>query len=251
MSILFCIFVVLINNIMQSKEIITAPIADAITPSGVVDKPSACGAFIPPTMKMIEDLGYQYLNPTNKQKSHIAIFECPYCKRQFKTRVSDVERNAISSCGCKTIEFRVSHRKCHKMSTSRLYRIWAAVKQRATNHNIPNHRRYVDRGITICNEWLKFEPFMEWALVNGYSEKLTIDRINNDGNYEPSNCRWVTKHENDLNRDFSKYKYAQERENHKWRVRLCRNKRIVFQGHFNSKEEAISAKNEFLKNYNN
>lgn len=81
----------------------------------------------------------------------------------------------------------------HDMSRTILYRRWIDMKQRCFNPNCCNYKYYGARGITICDEWLDFKNFAEWSLKNGYSKELSIDRINNDGNYEPNNCRWTTK----------------------------------------------------------
>lgn len=83
---------------------------------------------------------------------------------------------------------------------TRLYRIWNGMKQRCSNPNDPSYRIYGGRGIKVCDDWIKFVPFRDWALANGYEDTLTIDRINPDGNYEPSNCRWATKKEQAHNR---------------------------------------------------
>jgi hypothetical protein len=59
---------------------------------------------------------------------------------------------------------------------------------------------YGGKGVTVCEEWQTFEPFYEWSITNGYRDNLSIDRINNDGNYEPGNCKWSTPQEQALNR---------------------------------------------------
>ena len=82
-------------------------------------------------------------------------------------------------------------------SQTRLYHIWANMRERCSNKNGKEFHCYGGRGITVCQEWEKsFESFKEWALANGYAENLTIDRINNDSNYSPENCRWITLSEN-------------------------------------------------------
>lgn len=83
----------------------------------------------------------------------------------------------------------------HGMSGTRLHRIWTEMKTRCLNQNDCHYKWYGARGISVCDEWLDFVPFSEWALSNGYKDDLTIDRIDNDGNYEPSNCRWITQSE--------------------------------------------------------
>jgi hypothetical protein len=100
------------------------------------------------------------------------------------------------SCGCLT-----KARFTHRSTGTRLHGIWGDMKNRCNNPRHKGFKNYGGRGIKICEDWQKdFSIFKVWAIANGYSETLKIERINNDGNYEPDNCKWAT----DLEQSFNK-----------------------------------------------
>ena len=89
----------------------------------------------------------------------------------------------------------------HALKKTRLYGIWLQIKNRCFNSNTGRYKDYGGRGITMCDEWKdNFQTFYDWSMSHGYSDDLTIDRIDNNGNYEPSNCRWVTVKEQNRNK---------------------------------------------------
>lgn len=100
------------------------------------------------------------------------------------------------SCGCLLSEESSKRAKTHGMSKTRLFNIWTGMHDRCYNPNRKEYESYGGRGIQVCDEWKdNFQAFYDWSMENGYSDDLSIDRQENEGNYEPSNCRWTTRKE--------------------------------------------------------
>lgn len=115
------------------------------------------------------------------------------------------------NCKCKGYKVIRGEATTHNSTKTRLYKIWAGMHERCNREKHPHFSDYGGRGITICEEWNDFSKFKEWANENGYSENLTLDRIDNNGNYESSNCRWVTMKEQQNNKRNSHFlEYAGE-----------------------------------------
>lgn len=117
------------------------------------------------------------------------------CGNETVVRGDHLRYGRTSSCGCLRAETSAKRGKDnakHGMWDTRLYHCWQGMKQRCDGTgNKQSRKRYHDRGITVCDEWINsFEAFMDWSLKNGYQDNLTLDRINNDESYKPSNCRW-------------------------------------------------------------
>lgn len=114
---------------------------------------------------------------------------------------SNLRDGTAKSCGCFRNEVNSEGAKHNYIIHKRLYGIWHGMKQRCYWENYKQYKDYGGRGIIVCDEWKDdFDAFYEWAIKNGYTNNLTIDRIDNDGNYEPSNCRWATKAAQNRNR---------------------------------------------------
>ncbi len=143
----------------------------------------------------------------SRKKTAYVVCECD-CGKFTALRLLSVKSGVSKSCGCAISEIQRSrmtvHGKARKSSGkpgSRLYSVWAGMKHRCYQHSCKMFCHYGARGIRMCDEWRNsFIAFQSWALTNGYKTGLSIDRINNDGHYEPSNCRWATAKQQANNR---------------------------------------------------
>lgn len=200
---------------------------------------------------LLEDLGNRFPTENSKKKARYGRYKCQYCGKEFEAISSEVKSKHTKSCGCLQGEK-------HNSTGDRLYKIWIGIKKRCYNQNYKAYKNYGGRGISVCDEWKNsYISFRDWSLNNGYDDELSIDRINVNGNYEPSNCRWTTNEIQARNTRLlmstnkSGYRgvsWAKDRS--KWKVQIVVNTKRIYIGQFDTAIEGAIAYNNYITENN-
>jgi hypothetical protein len=198
-----------------------------------------------PKPVLIKNLGTMFTTENSKERKRFGLYKCGFCGKEFKANTQHILSGHTKSCGC--------YGK-HNLSNTKLYEVWGAIKNRTLNPKNKQYNDYGGRGITICEEWLDIHNFYNWAMSNGYEEDkgLSIDRIDNDGNYEPSNCRWTTSTIQTRNQRIPKnntsgYKGVNyHKSTGKYQARISVNKKSIYLGLYPTAEEGAIAYNNYI-----
>jgi hypothetical protein len=146
---------------------------------------------------LLKDLGMRYPTESSKGRKRYGLYQCQYCQKEFETQTQSVKAGLTKSCGCYKVKISKIQGKAsitHGLSNHPLYYIWGSMKARCCNETHISFNSYLGKGIQVCLEWKSnFMSFYIWAIENGWKQGLTLDRINNDGDYTPDNCRWVNR----------------------------------------------------------
>ena len=135
-----------------------------------------------------------------KRKYVMWLCKCD-CGNVVTVYATHLQQGRCKSCGCLKREKLIKRNTTHGLSNTRLYQIYADMKDRCYNQNNSCYKDYGGRGIVVCNEWLNsFRNFYDWSIANGYKKSLTIDRIDVDGDYTSDNCRWSIQVEQQNNK---------------------------------------------------
>lgn len=141
---------------------------------------------------LLQDLGMVYATDKSKAKRRYGIYKCGYCGTEFKANSYSVKIGNTKSCGCYQKKMASISNKKHGLKHNKIYGSWTAMHQRVFNTTGISYEYYGGRGIKICARWMDINNFVE-DMYPSYKDGLTLDRIDVNGNYEPSNCRWATK----------------------------------------------------------
>ena len=193
---------------------------------------------------MIRDLGMRLEGTKNRR---YGIFKCEDCFREKEMRVDLAKASKTGFCRkCSSKYSKVYHGD----TNTKLYHVWASMKHRALSENIYS-------GISICDEWTTWANFKEWALTSGYKEGLSIDRVDNDSDYSPSNCRWTTQVVQNQNtrllnsKNTSGYRGLDCREDREYcYVFVSNNGKRINLGKFYDKIEAAKAYDRYIVDNN-
>ena len=208
------------------------------------------------TPRLVKDLGMGYFTEKSKHKTKLGIYECQYCTKEFVGHTYNIKSGSAKSCGCQKHKPREKSIK-HNLTKHRFYSTWYKMLHRCNNVDNKDYKIYGGRGITVCEEWLDVANFVAWCdATHPNIEGLSLDRIDVDGKYEPNNCRWADASTQALNQRIKRNNTTgfvgvdfRPSEN-KYVARITVLGDRVYLGYFDSIEEAVLARDNYITQNN-
>ncbi|MEG0359729.1 MAG: hypothetical protein RR598_10730 [Anaerorhabdus sp.] len=178
------------------------------------------------------------------------------CGGEKRIIYSNIRKGLTTSCGCHQINRIKEVCVTHGKSKSRIHKEWRSIKYRIKNKSASDYEYYGGKNISMCDEWeSNFESFYEWSISNGYNDTLTIDRIDNNGNYEPSNCRWISHQKNCFNRGLFSNNTSGcagvtfDKRTNSWRANIMVDGKNIYLGRHKNIADAIASRKKAEKDY--
>lgn len=208
---------------------------------------------------LLKDLGMQYTSDTKKYKARFGLYRC-YCGKEFKSMTNAIKRGNQKSCGClkkdRIAQYNQDIKTTHGLSNHKLYGIWSGMLKRCTNPNAENYKYYGGRGISISDEWLKVENFIN-DMFPSFVDGLTLDRIDNNKGYSKENCRWATKTTQSQNTkkligtNKSGFRgVCFEKSSKKWKSQISVNSKKIHLGYFDNAYDGALAYDNYVALHN-
>jgi len=204
-------------------------------------------------MRLIGDTYLGYVSKKSKNKAKVGRYLC-VCGSVSVARVSEVERGikkTCNACSYKRVGKATTGRLTkHGMAGTRMYHSWRHMKDRCFREKDSAYHNYGGRGVGVSDEFMEFDGFYTWAINNGYKDWLTLDKIDNDADYSPSNCRWADKSVQAANRRATKTDgyigVFYRKDNGKYRATVKYKCKKVYDKHFDSEEEAAIDRDRYI-----
>lgn len=201
------------------------------------------------TPKLIGETYMKYPTEISPQRYRYGLYECQYCGKEFEVITRDIKKGHTKSCGCQKGGI------THGLRNNKFYMTWNDMMGRCYNLKNKHYQSYGGRGISVCIDWQDLANFISWA-ESTYIEGMTMDRINNDGNYEPTNIRWSDKTTQAINQRIMKNNksgyvgiYYYKKYN-TWGANIRINKILKQIGSFKTIEEAVQARDNYITQNN-
>lgn len=197
---------------------------------------------------LLEDLGMKHISETSKHKKRYGLYKC-FCGKEFVNISQCVKDKSVKSCGC--LRIKGGHRT-HNLTHHKIYNVWRQMVDRCSKPKHISYKNYGARGIKVCERWNDVSNFIE-DMFPSFKDGLSLDRINPNGNYELSNCRWATKNVQSRNTrliyasNTSGYRGVSWQETaKKWKTSIVVKSKYIYLGLFTNVIDSAKAYDNYI-----